>query len=60
MDTFEEETRNHQALCYDDSELDVHWQPSQLPPGQALQKPKPLFKKLDEQVVDKELERMKA
>ena len=58
--TFEEETRSHQALCYDASELDVRWEPSRLSPGQALRKPKPLFKKLDEKVVEEELARMQA
>ena len=57
---FEEETRSHQALCYDASELEVRWEPSQLPPGQALRKPRPLFKKLDDQVVEEELARMRA
>ena len=58
--TFEEETRSHQALCYDASELDVRWEPRRLSPGQALRKPKPLFKKLDEKVVEEELARMQA
>ena len=56
--TFEEETRSHQALCYDASGLAGHWQPSQLPPGQLLRKPRPLFKKLDESIVEEELARM--
>jgi methionyl-tRNA synthetase len=55
---FEEETRGHQALCYDASELNARWEPSQLPPGQALPQPKPLFEKLDEKVIDQELARM--
>jgi methionyl-tRNA synthetase len=58
IETFEEETRSHQALCYDASTLDGCWAPSQLPPGQALRKPKPLFKKLDEKAVEEELARM--
>jgi methionyl-tRNA synthetase len=58
ISTFEESTRSHQALCYDASELDLRWEPSQLPSGQALRKPKPLFKKLDEKVIDEELARM--
>ena len=37
------------------------WSPSELPPGQALPEPKPLFRKLDpETVVAEELERMEA
>ncbi len=56
--TFEEETHSHQALCYDASELVGRWEPSQLSPGQPLRKPRPLFKKLDESVVEEELARM--
>jgi len=56
--TFEEETRSHQALCYDAGELTGRWEPSQLPPGQPMRKPRPLFKKLDESIVEEELARM--
>jgi methionyl-tRNA synthetase len=58
ISTFEEENRAHQALCYDGSAIVGRWEPSQLPPGQALLKPKPLFKKLDPKVVEEELARM--
>ena len=34
------------------------WEPSALPPGQALHPPVPLFKKLDESVVEEELARL--
>jgi methionyl-tRNA synthetase len=34
------------------------WAPSELPPGQKLQQPAPLFKKLDESVVAEELARL--
>jgi methionyl-tRNA synthetase len=56
--TFDEETRRHRALCYDASTLTGRWQASQLPPGQPLRQPSPLFKKLDESVVQEELARM--
>jgi len=36
------------------------WEPSALPPGQKLPQPTPLFKKLDEKVVDEELARLEA
>jgi methionyl-tRNA synthetase len=37
------------------------WQPSELPPGQKLEEPRPLFKKLDaDEVVAAELERMQS
>jgi methionyl-tRNA synthetase len=47
INTFQEGTREHSALCYDSSEATGRWQPSELPAGQALRKPAPLFKKLD-------------
>jgi len=57
-ETLEEETRSHLAIRYDDSELEGTWAPSQLPPGQALREPAPLFKKLDESVIEKEYARL--
>ena len=60
MGTFAEETRSHPALRYDASELDGRWEPSQLPPGQPMRKPRPLFKKLDESIVEEELARMRG
>jgi methionyl-tRNA synthetase len=38
----------------------VQWAPSQLPVGQTLQAPVPLFRKLEETVVDEELVRLRA
>jgi methionyl-tRNA synthetase len=38
----------------------ARWAPAELPVGQALQPPKPLFAKLDTSVVDEELGRMVA
>ncbi len=58
--TFQEETRSHRALCYDRSALTARWEPSRLPPGQPLRKPRPLFKKLEEGVVEEELARMRG
>ena len=54
MVAYEEETRSHQELTYDHSGAIGTWTLSQLPPGQALRKPAPLFKKLDESIVDQE------
>ncbi|MCS7260472.1 MAG: class I tRNA ligase family protein, partial [Anaerolineae bacterium] len=56
--TFAESTRAHIALCYDGSQAVGKWQPSQLPPGQVLREPAPLFKKLDEDTAEKELARL--
>jgi methionyl-tRNA synthetase len=59
IETFEEETRAHEALTYDATGAVGRWEPERLPPGQALGKPAPLFKKLDaEQVVKQELARL--
>ncbi len=50
--------RSHKALTYDHSGAVGTWTPSQLPPGQALRKPAPLFKKLDESLIDEEYARL--
>jgi len=57
-ETFSETERSHVALCYDDSQSIGRWEPSQLPAGQVLQRPSPLFKKLDEDIAEKELARL--
>jgi methionyl-tRNA synthetase len=51
---YEEEARSHQALTYDHSGAIGTWVKSDLPPGQALREPAPLFKKLDESVIEEE------
>jgi methionyl-tRNA synthetase len=56
--TFVEAERSHLALCYDNSQATGRWKPSQLPAGQELQQPSPLFKKLDEAVAEEELARL--
>jgi methionyl-tRNA synthetase len=59
IETFEEEEeKSHQALVYDPPTADVSWAPSSLPVGQSLAKPEPLFKKLDESIVEEELGRL--
>jgi methionyl-tRNA synthetase len=63
---YEEETRTHNGLTYDHSKaIGTHslrsvqaWAKSELPAGQALRKPAPLFKKLDEGVVEEEYARL--
>ncbi|MGD2146268.1 MAG: methionine--tRNA ligase [Anaerolineae bacterium] len=58
-ETFEEEGgRQHEALCYDGSGAAGVWQPSNLPPGQALRQPAPLFEALDESVIEEERARL--
>ena len=55
----EEDGSTHVVLTGDYSSWVGRWEPSELPPGQPLREPRPLFKKLDpEQVVAGELARM--
>jgi methionyl-tRNA synthetase len=48
------------VLTGDYSQWTGRWEPSALAPGQRLQAPRPLFKKLDTSVVDEELARAGA
>jgi methionyl-tRNA synthetase len=58
-ESFEEDGgRVHEALCYDDADAAGEWKVSQLPPGQALEEPEPLFETLDEDVVEEERARL--
>jgi methionyl-tRNA synthetase len=65
---YEEETRSHQALTYDHSgAVGTHslfsvqaWAKSELPAGQALRPPAPLFKKLDESLIEEEYARLEG
>jgi methionyl-tRNA synthetase len=55
---YQEETRSHRALTYDHSGAIGTWAPSALSAGQALREPAPLFKKLDESVMEEEYTRL--
>lgn len=60
---YQEETRAHEALTYQPLSVEGtadRWRPSDLRPGQALQKPSVLFQKLDESVVEEERARLEA
>jgi methionyl-tRNA synthetase len=57
---YEEETRSHKALTYDHSGAVGTWVKSELPPGQALRPPAPLFKKLYEIVIEEECTRLEG
>jgi len=52
--------RTHEVLTGDYSALVGRWEPSSLEPGQKLQEPRPLFRKLDEAVASEERSRMGA
>jgi hypothetical protein len=58
VEEYQKESRSHEALSYDYSGAIGTWTPSQLPPGQALREPTPMFKKLDESVVEEEYTRL--
>jgi methionyl-tRNA synthetase len=55
---FTEQVRQHTALSYDHSQAVGRWEPSRLSPGQALRQPAPLFKKLEPEVAEQELQRL--
>jgi methionyl-tRNA synthetase len=55
----EEDGRKHEILTGDYASWVGSWEPSDLQPGQTLQEPRQLFKKLDESVVEEELARMR-
>jgi methionyl-tRNA synthetase len=58
--TYEEATRSHEALTYDHTGAVGTWSPSTLPAGQALREPAPLFRKLDESVIEEEYARLEG
>lgn len=59
IETFDEPTRGpHEALVYDESAAIGRWEPTDLPPGQKLQEPTALYRKLDEAVIDEEVARL--
>ncbi len=48
----------HRVLRYDPHDASGAWEPSSLKPGQALRQPEPLFKKLDDSIVEEERARL--
>lgn len=58
VQSFTETEREHLALGYDNRSAVGQWQPSQLPAGQTLRKPQPLFKKLEPAVAEEEVSRL--
>jgi methionyl-tRNA synthetase len=54
----EDDGSTHRVLTGDYDTWSGRWEPSALPPGQKIQQPGPLFKKLDEKVVEEELARL--
>jgi methionyl-tRNA synthetase len=58
ISSYEEDQRSHEALTYDPDLATGRWVASELKPGQRLQKPKPLYRKLDEDVIEREKARL--
>ncbi len=56
--TIEEDSRDHEALTYNPTKSTGRWAPSDLKPGTSLKKPKPLFKKFDDDVIEEESNRL--
>jgi methionyl-tRNA synthetase len=53
-ETLEDTLGSHTVLRYQPDASNSKWQPSQLPGGQKLQPPAPLFRKLDSSIVEEE------
>ncbi len=49
---------SHTILRYDGTDATGRWAPSQLKPGHVFLKPQPLFKKLDQSIVEEERNRL--
>ena len=58
VETCEDELGKHDVLRYEAGQAAGRWQPSQLPAGQALEAPAPLFRKLEESIVQEERARL--
>jgi methionyl-tRNA synthetase len=56
--TVEEDEGPHEVLTGDYETWIGKWKPSEIAPGQKLREPRPLFKKLETEIVDAELARM--
>jgi methionyl-tRNA synthetase len=55
-----EAERVHNALTYEDETASGVWAFATLPSGRSLDKPTPLFKKLDDSVIAEELARLQS
>lgn len=57
-ETLKDKLGEHNVLRYRPGDASGRWEPSQLPPGQVMQEPAPLFRKLDESIVEEERARL--
>jgi methionyl-tRNA synthetase len=58
VERYQESDQSHIALNYDPAKAVGVWQRLEIPNGRQLPKPSPLFKKLDDSVVEDELARL--
>ncbi len=58
VNEYAESSRSHTALTYDGETAVGQWSRSEIPIGRTLPKPQPLFKKLDQSIVEDELARL--
>lgn len=58
QEEIDEDGTVHQGLRYDSSKNVGDWAPSRLPAGQKLRTPKPLFRKLEDEVAEEEIARL--
>jgi methionyl-tRNA synthetase len=58
VETYRESSRDHTGLTYKGEMSIGNWQRSDIPVGRVLPKPNPLFKKLEQSVVEDELARL--
>jgi len=58
VETITDSLGEHRALRYNGEGATGKWEPSQLQPGQVLNQPAPLFKKLDVKIVEEERARL--
>lgn len=55
---YQEEHKSHQGMTYDGSAAIGTWSRSEIPSGRQLPTPQPLFKKLDDSIIEDELGRL--
>ncbi len=58
LEEVEDDLGTHTVLRYHPESGTGSWEPSQLPAGQTIQKPKPLFQKLEPEIADVERARL--
>ena len=58
VEEYQENSHKHIGLTYVQDWTEDRWRPSALEPGQAIQRPQPMFVKLDEEIVAQEVARL--